>query len=68
MTDAEIIAAFGGASTLARQLGIKPPAISYWQRKGIPKLRRLQLQTLRPELFNETTVQAVQPENATNGD
>ena len=61
MTDTEIIAAFGGAASLARELNIKPPAISYWKRKGIPTLRLIQLKTLRPEVFSEATVQTVQP-------
>jgi hypothetical protein len=61
MTDTEIIAAFGGAASLARELNIKPPAISYWKRKGIPALRLIQLKTLRPEVFSEATVQTVQP-------
>jgi hypothetical protein len=65
MTDVEIIAAFGGAAKLSRELGIKPPALAYWKRKGIPKLRRIQLQSMRPELFaNETNVQTVQPQVA----
>jgi hypothetical protein len=68
MTDTEIIAAFGGAANLARTLGIKPPALAYWKRKGIPKLRRIQLEMMRPELFNETNVQTVQPSVTIAGD
>lgn len=61
MTDREIIQAFGGAAAVARLLGIKPPAIAYWKRKGIPPLRKIQLQTLKPELFNEANLSAIQP-------
>jgi hypothetical protein len=61
MTDLDIIKAFGGAATLARTLQIKPPAIAYWKKKGIPKLRRIQLQTIRPEIFNEANLSVVQP-------
>lgn len=58
MTDNEIIDAFGGSAALARLVGVKSPSVSYWRRKGIPELRKLQLKTLRPELFDD--VQTVQ--------
>ena len=61
MTDLEIIQAFGGAASLSRQLNIKPAAIAYWKRKGIPELRRIQLQSLRPDLFHATNAQTLQP-------
>ncbi len=57
MTDQQIIQAFGGQAALARLLDIKSPAISYWKRKGIPKLRVIQLRSLRPDLFNEANIQ-----------
>jgi hypothetical protein len=68
MTDTEIIAAFGGAASLARELKIKPPAISYWKRKGIPALRLIQLKALRPEVFIEATVQDIQSTVTISGD
>lgn len=61
MTDREIIEAFGGAAAIARLLNIKPPAIAYWKRKGIPPLRKIQLKTIKPELFNEANLSAIQP-------
>jgi len=68
MTDQDIIKAFGGAAALARTLDIKPPAIAYWKKKGIPKLRRIQLQTIRPDIFNEANLSAVQPSTEVRSD
>jgi hypothetical protein len=67
MTDLEIINAFGGAAAVARLVNVKPPSIVYWKKKGIPKLRRIQLQSLKPELFNETNPTSVQLETKTSG-
>ena len=57
MTDLEIIIKLGGSAAVARLCGIKSPAVSVWKKKGIPKLRRIQLQALRPDVFNDQTVQ-----------
>ena len=59
MTDKEIIEKLGGVAAVARLVNVKSPAISYWLKKGIPQLRRIQLQVLAPEVFNEN--QTVQP-------
>lgn len=62
MTDHEIIEKLGGVAKVAKLVNISSPAASYWKRKGIPPLRLIQLKTLRPEIFDEETVQTVQPE------
>lgn len=56
MTDIELIHALGGTAAVARLVSVKPPAVSYWKRVGIPPLRRLQLQVLRPNLFRANKV------------
>ena len=49
MTDRELIQELGGISAVAKAVGISQPALSYWCRKGIPELRRIQLKTVFPE-------------------
>ena len=56
MTDIELIHAICGKASVARLVSVKPPAVSYWKRVGIPPLRRLQLQVLRPNLFRANKV------------
>jgi hypothetical protein len=62
MTHNEILDELGGNTAVANLVGIKPPAVAYWRRKGIPPLRVIQLKTLKPETMAKLeTVQAVQP-------
>lgn len=69
MTDQQIIEELGGVYKLAKTVGISQPAASYWKRKGIPPLRKIQLKVLFPEkahLFDET--RTIQPKAETSGD
>jgi hypothetical protein len=59
MTDLELIEKLGGGAAVARLINVKPPSIVYWKKKGIPKLRMIQLKSLRPDVFNEAAT--VQP-------
>ena len=62
MTAKEIIKELGGVSVVAKACGISQPACSYWVRKGIPPLRKIQLKTLFPEKAHliDEPVQTVQ--------
>ena len=60
MTDREIIKELGGVSSVAKAIGVSQPAISYWVRKGIPELRRIQLKVVFPEKAHLFDVQTVQ--------
>jgi hypothetical protein len=66
MTDQELIAKLGGVGEVAKLVGISSPAASYWKRKGIPKLRLMQLKMLKPEFFDD--VQAIQQATAPASD
>lgn len=70
MTDREIIKELGGMSAVAKACGISQPACSYWVRKGIPKLRRIQLKTLFPEKAHllDEPVQVIQPTTTITSD
>lgn len=69
MTDLEIIEKLGGCCAIAKMLNIKSPSISYWKRKGIPELRRIQLQALRPDVFEaRNEVPTVQPTTTITSD
>jgi hypothetical protein len=61
MNHAELIKKLGGNSKIAAMLGIKPPSISYWRRKGIPELRLRQLKDLAPKAFDEVHTQDTPP-------
>lgn len=43
ISDAEIIAMLGGVTKVARMLGIKPPSVHEWLKKGIPEIRLREL-------------------------
>ena len=66
MTDREIIKALGGVASVAKLCGISQPAVTWWNKNGIPKLRMIQLKHLKPEFFNE--IQAVQPTTTIRSD
>lgn len=51
MTDSEIIDELGGTSAVALIFGVKPPSVSEWRTKGIPKARKQTLKLMRPDLF-----------------
>lgn len=72
MTDRELIQELGGVSALAKAVGISQPAISYWVRKGIPELRRIQLKVVFPEKAHiidaKEPVQAIQPTTTITSD
>ena len=46
----ETIFKLGGNTEVSELLGISLAAVSYWRKKGIPKLRVLQLHLLKPDL------------------
>jgi len=50
MTDSELIDKLGGTSRVAEIFGIKPPSVSDWRDKGIPKARRQTLALLYPDV------------------
>ena len=68
MTDREIIKELGGVSSVAKIIGVSQPAISYWVRKGIPELRRIQLKVVFPEKAHLFDVQTVQPTTTITSD
>jgi len=68
MTHNELIDALGGNSAVAKLVNVKPPAIAYWRKKGIPPLRVIQLQTLKPEIMANLDVQTVQPTTTITSD
>jgi len=69
MTHNELIDALGGNTAVAKLINVKPPAIAYWRKKGIPPLRVIQLQTLKPELIaNLETAPTVQPTTTITSD
>ena len=45
MTLDQVVKHFGSQAAAARALGIKQPAVAQW-RKGVPKLRQLQIQVV----------------------
>ena len=53
MNDSKIIDALGGTSAVAELCEVKPPSVSGWRQKGIPKARRQFLKLLRPDVFGE---------------
>jgi len=68
MTHNEIIDELGGNTAVAKLVGIKPPGVAYWRRKGIPPLRIIQLKTLKPEVMAKLDVQTVQPTTTITSD
>jgi len=53
MNDAELIKKLGGTFVVAKMFSIRPPSVSEWKRKGIPKARRMYLEVVRPDLFKK---------------
>ena len=68
MSTKEIIKELGGVAVVAKACGISQPATSYWIRKGIPELRKIQLKTLFPEKAHLFDAQTVQPTTTITSD
>lgn len=51
LTDNELIDALGGTSATAEFFEIKPPSVSAWRKKGIPRDQKRYLRLARPDLF-----------------
>lgn len=51
--DSEIIDRLGGTLAVANLCKIKPPSVSDWRKKGIPKARRQFLELLKPAAFRK---------------
>ena len=49
--DAALIESLGGTSAVAALCDVKPPSVSEWKRRGIPKAQRNYLRLLKPEQF-----------------
>jgi hypothetical protein len=49
-----IIDMLGGTSATARLCEVRPPSVSEWRHKGIPKAQLKFLRAIRPEVFGET--------------
>ena len=47
--DSDLIDALGGTFAVAALFGIKPPSVSEWRERGIPKSRRQTLSLLYPD-------------------
>lgn len=52
----EIIDALGGTSAVAELCEVKPPSVSEWRTKGIPRARLKFLKLARPEVFQATPI------------
>ncbi len=50
LADSELIDALGGTAEVARLCDVRPPSVSEWRIRGIPKARRMYLQLLRPDV------------------
>lgn len=48
----KIIKDLGGTFKVAKICGVKPPAVSYWKKVGIPDLRLIQLKMLKSQYFD----------------
>jgi DNA-binding transcriptional regulator YdaS (Cro superfamily) len=47
VTPKQVIEHFGGISETARALGVKPPSVSEWKRRGVvPPIRQFQIHLL----------------------
>ena len=52
-TASQIIDALGGTLQVAKLCEVKPPSVSEWRVKGIPKARLMYLQVLFPDVFKD---------------
>lgn len=51
MTDSEIIDLLGGTGAVAELCEVRPPSVSEWRHKGIPRARLKFLRAVRPDVF-----------------
>lgn len=51
MTADEVIDALGGTFRVAEMCEVRPPSVSEWRKRGIPKARLLFLRLARPDVF-----------------
>lgn len=49
--DEKIISELGGTYAVARIFDIRPPSVTRWKVRGIPRARRMYLEVVYPELF-----------------
>lgn len=47
----DLIDLLGGTFEVARLCEVKPPSVSEWRRKGIPRARLMYLKLARPDVF-----------------
>lgn len=52
MNASEIIDRLGGTTAVAELCKVKPPSVSEWREKGIPRARLMFLQLARPDVFD----------------
>ncbi|MDI2387003.1 helix-turn-helix domain-containing protein [Pseudomonas aeruginosa] len=58
MTPSEIIDALGGTFRVAELCEVKPPSVSDWRKRGIPRARLMFLRIAKPEVFAELDAKA----------
>lgn len=51
MNPSVIIDALGGTHRVAELCEVRPPSVSEWRRRGIPRARMMFLRIARPEIF-----------------
>ena len=56
MNSKKLIDTLGGTFVVARMFEVRPPSVSGWKRRGIPKARLQTLKLMRPDLFNEKSL------------
>lgn len=62
--DSKIIDKLGGTSAVAKLCDVKPPSVSEWREKGIPKARLMYLRLAKPEAFGEFSPELKEPSHA----
>lgn len=56
MNSKKLIDKLGGTFVVARMFEVRPPSVSGWKRRGIPKARLQTLKLMRPDLFNKKSL------------
>ena len=57
-----IIDRLGGTSEVARLCEVKPPSVSEWRHKGIPRAQLKFLKAVRPDVFKDMPATAEDPD------
>jgi hypothetical protein len=57
-----IIDRLGGTSETARLCEVKPPSVSEWRHKGIPKTQLKFLKAVRPDVFEDAPLTTDEPD------